>query len=94
MDLRYHRSPTTGLPHIYDHGVREAEVEWILAHPGEEGPGTNGSRQAIGQTESGRILRVVFVPDEDGDGIFVVTAYPLAGKALQAYRKRKRRRKQ
>jgi hypothetical protein len=36
---------------------------------------------------------VVYVPDGEGDGIFVVTAYPLAGKQLAAFRRRQRRRR-
>jgi hypothetical protein len=35
---------------------------------------------------------VIYVPDEEGDGVFVVTAYPLAGKQLKAFRRRQRRR--
>ncbi len=93
MEIRCYREPETGLPHIYSHGVTEAEAEWILAHPLEDGPSSDDSRQALGQTEAGRYLRVVYVPDEEGDGIFVVTAYPLAGKQLQAFRRRRRRRK-
>jgi len=92
MDIRYYIDPATGLPHIYDHGVRESEVERILRRPGEDVPSSGGSRQAVGQTEGGRYLRVVYVPDEEGDGVFVVTAYPLAGRELKAYRRRKRRR--
>jgi hypothetical protein len=51
------------------------------------------ARQATGQTESGRYLRIIYVPDHEGDGAFVVTAYPLTGKSLKAYRRRRRRRK-
>jgi hypothetical protein len=80
------------LPHIYNHDVTEAEVEWILAHPGEDRVCAGGSKQALGQTADGRYLRVIYVPDEEGDGVFVVTAYPLAGKQLKAYRRRRRRR--
>ena len=29
MDVRYYRNLVNDLPHIYDHGVTEAEVEWI-----------------------------------------------------------------
>ena len=47
---------------------------------------------ALGQTEAGRYLRVVYVPDDDGEGVFVVTAYPIGGKQLQAFRRRRRRR--
>ena len=92
MEIRYYLDPETGLPHIYDHGVIESEVERVLRRAGEDGPSSGGSRQAIGQTEGGRYLRVVYVPDEDGDGVFVVTAYPLADRELRAYRRRKRRR--
>jgi hypothetical protein len=92
MEIRYYCDPETGLPHIYDHGVTEAEAEWVLAHPGEDEPCSGGSRQALGQTAERRYLRVIYVPDEEGDGVFVVTAYPLAGKHLKAFRRRQRRR--
>jgi hypothetical protein len=92
MEIRYYHDPETGLPHIYGHGVTEAEVEWILAHPGEDAAGTDNSRQALGPTVNGRYLRVIYVPDEEGDGVFVVTAYPLASKQLKAFRRRQRRR--
>jgi hypothetical protein len=93
MDVRYYLNPETNRPHIYDHGVSEAEAEWILRNSTEELPGTEGSRHALGQTENGRYLRVIYVPDEGRDSVFVVTAYPLAGKQLQAFRRRKRRKK-
>ena len=73
-------------------GVTEAEVEYILDHPGEDEPCSGDSRQALGQTADGRYLRVVYVPDEEGPGVFVVTAYPLAGKQFKAFRRRQRRR--
>ena len=91
MDFRYHIDPDTRLPHIYGHGVTEAEVEYIVRHAGEDRAGRDGSRHALGQTPAGRYLRVIYVPDEDGDGVFVVTAYDIRGKALQAYRRRRRR---
>ena len=93
MEIRYHSDPETGLPHIHEHGVTESEVEWILAHPAEDEECSNDSRQALGQTEHGRYLRVIYVPDEEGDGVFVVTAYSLAGKQLKAFRRRQRRRR-
>ena len=93
MDVRYYQNPATGQPHVYDHGVSEAEVEWVLARPGEDGPSSADSRQAVGQTEAGRYLRVIYVPDEVGDGVFVITAYAMTGRALQAYRRRQKRRK-
>ncbi len=93
MDVRYYRDPESGVPHISDHGVTESEVEWILAHPGEDQTCSGDSRQALGQTENGRYLRVIYIPDELGDGVFVVTAYPLEGKQLKAFRRRQRRRR-
>lgn len=48
MDVRYYLDPDTGLPHIYMHGVIEADVERVLRRPGEDGPSSGGSRQAIG----------------------------------------------
>lgn len=91
MEVRYHLDPDTGLPHIYGHGVTEAEVEYVLRHPGEDRPGRDGSRHAVGPTAVGRHLHVIYVPDGEGDGVFVVTAYELRSKPLRAYRRRKRR---
>jgi hypothetical protein len=85
-------TPKQVLPHIYDHGVDESEVEWILARPSEDEACADDSRQALGQTEGGRYLRVVYVPDKVGNGVFVITAYPITGKQLKAFRRRKRRR--
>ncbi len=92
MEIRYYLDPETGLPHVYGHGVTEAEVERILRRVGEDGPSSGGSRQAVGQAEGGRYLRVVYIPDREGDGVFVVTAYPLSDRERRAYRRRKRRR--
>ena len=75
-----------------DHEVQEDEVEEVLRNPGEDRPGREGSRVALGQTASGRYLRVIYVPDPEPDSVFVITAYDLAGKPLKAYRRRRRRR--
>ena len=91
MRVRYHIDPGTGLPHISGHNVSEGEVEEVLTRPGEDRPGREGSRVAIGQTSHGRYLRVIYVPDPEQDSVFVVTAYDLQGKPLQAYRSRRRR---
>lgn len=90
MDLRFYIDPVTGEPHIYEHSVSEEEVEEVLRHPGDDFPGRNNSRIALGQTGAGRYLQVVYVPDSDRLSVFVVTAYDLKGKALAAYRRRRR----
>ena len=94
MRIRYRRDPDTELPHIYAHDVTQAEVEEALRQRSEDRAGRDGSRVAIGRTRAGRVLRVIYVRDVDGDGIFVITAYELRGKALTAYRRRKRRKPQ
>jgi hypothetical protein len=88
--IRFYIDPRTDLPHILEHDVTADEVEDVLGRSGEDRDGRDGSRVAVGQTRAGRYLRVIYVPDEDDDGIFVVTAYDLTGKALQAYRRRLR----
>lgn len=92
MNIRYYLDPTTGQLHILEHGVGEEEVEDVLEAPGEDRPGRDGSRIAVGQTRGGRYLRVIYVPDPEPESVFVITAYELTGKPLLAYRKRKRKR--
>ena len=92
MNIRFYSDKETGLPHIYDHDVLENEVEEVLRRPGEDRPGKENSRIAIGQTRAGRYLRVIYVPDPEPDSVFVITAYELVGKPLKAYRRRSRRR--
>ena len=93
MEIRYHVDADSGLPHIYNHGVSEADVEYVLSHATEDRPGRDGSRIALGQSAGGRYLRVIYVPDDDYAGVFVVTAYPLQGKPLKAFRRREKRRR-
>lgn len=90
--IRYYVDPGTGLSHIYNHNVTEDEVDEVLAGPGEDREGYEGARVAIGQTEAGRYLRVIYVPDPEPGSVFVITVYELRGKPLAAYRRRKRRR--
>jgi len=93
VKTRYYVDRATGVPHIHEHGVREWEVEDVLARPSEDRPGREGSRVVIGRTRAGRCLRIVYVPDPEPDSVFVVTAYELRGKPLAAHRRRVRRRK-
>jgi hypothetical protein len=92
-NIRFYIHPETRLPHIYNHNVTEDEVRQVLARPAEDRQGYNGARVAIGQTDVGRYLRVIYVPDPEPGSVFVITAYELGGKALTAYRRRQRRRK-
>ena len=93
VDLRFYFDPQTGEPHIYRHGVSEEEVHQVMENPADEFGGRGDSRIALGQTEHGRYLEVVYVPDPGRRGAFVVTAYDLRGKALAAYRRRRRRKR-
>jgi hypothetical protein len=90
MDLRYHLDPDTGQPHIYGHGVSEGEVEQIFRNAAEDLSALRNSRMKLGQTDAGRYLQVIYVPDQDPQSAFVITAYELRGKAKQAYRRRRR----
>jgi hypothetical protein len=92
MKARFYLDPETGEPHIYNHGVSEDEVEDVLRAPGEDRPGREGSRVALGQTQAGRYLRVIYVPDPEPQSVFVITAYELSGRPLAAYCRRRRRR--
>lgn len=91
MELRFFIDPATGQPHINGHGVTEVEVEDVLARPIEDRPGSEGSRVALGQTEAGRYLKVIYVPDPVPGSVFVITAYDLGPKALKALRHRRKK---
>ena len=56
-------------------------MEDVLARPMEDRAGRDGSRIALGQTEAGRYLRVIYVPDPTPGSVFVITAYELGEKA-------------
>ena len=47
-------------------------MEDILSQPGEDRPGREGARVAIGQTKAGRYLRIIYVPDPEPDSVFVI----------------------
>jgi hypothetical protein len=53
VDLRFYPDSATAQPHIYKQDVDEEEVEEALTNPGEDRPGRDGSRVAIGQTATG-----------------------------------------
>lgn len=91
MKLRFYIDPVSGQPHVYGHDVSEDEVEDVLARPIEDRPGADGARVALGQTEAGRYLKVIYVPDPAPRSVFVVTAYDLGPKALKALRRRRKK---
>lgn len=92
MRVRYYLDEDTGVAHIRAHGVLESEVEDVLRRPIENRPGRSASRVIIGRTRAGRVLRVICVPDDADDGMFVVTAFELTGKPLRAFQRRCRKR--
>jgi hypothetical protein len=94
LQTRFYIDPATGLPHIHSHNVYEDEVVEILEAPSEDRPGREGARIVLGQTSSGRYLRVIYVPDPEPDSVFVITAYDLVGKQLAAFRRRRRKKQQ
>jgi hypothetical protein len=91
MEIRYYIDPETAEPHIYDHVISEIEVEKVMRGPGDDFPAKRGARMKLGQTAAGRYLQVIYVPDEDRESVFVITAYELRGKAKTAFRRRQRR---
>jgi hypothetical protein len=90
VTVRFYVDPTTDQPHIYRHSVVEEEVEDVLERPMEDRAGRDGSRIALGQTEAGWYLRVIYVPDPTRGSVFVITAYELGEKARQALRRRQK----
>jgi len=93
MEMRFNSDPETGQPHIYKHGVTEEEVRQVLVRRADDFRSNRGSRVRFGQTSTGRYLKVVYLPDEDRDSVFVLTAYDLRGNELQAFRRRQRRKR-
>jgi hypothetical protein len=89
VDLRFHLD-SDGQPHCLSHSVAEQEVKEVLEAPIEDWPGREGASIALGQTEAGRYLQVVYVADPEPDSVFVITAYELGPQALRALRRRLR----
>jgi len=93
VDLRFYIDPQTGEPHIQGHEVSDVEVEDVMTRPLEDRPGKEGARVAVGQTQDGRYLKVIYVPDPTPGSIFVITAYDLGPKARRALSRRLRKKK-
>jgi hypothetical protein len=93
MKVRFYIDAETGEPHIHRDGVNEDEAEEVLRQPIEDRPGYDGARVASGQTRAGRYLRVVYVTDPEPESVFCITAYNLSPKALQALRRRRKKKR-
>jgi len=91
VPLRFYIDPETGSPHICRHQVDEQEVDEVLRRPMEDRVGHEGARVAVGQTKSGRYLRVIYISDPEQDAPFVITAYELGPKARRALRRRRKK---
>jgi len=90
VTVRFYIDPVTEQPHIYGHSVGEQEVEDVLARPMEDRITAYEARIALGQTEAGRYLRVIYVTDPTPGSVFVITAYELGEKARKALRRRQK----
>lgn len=92
MQIRFYLNPETGELYIHGHAVVESEVAEAFANVLEDGGGEGGARVAIGRTDAGRYIRIIYSPDPEPESVFVITAYDLGPKALWALRRRLRRR--
>jgi hypothetical protein len=54
-------------------------------------PAATDRESRLGQTEAGRYLRVIYVPDPIPGSVFVITAYELGEKARKALRRRQKK---
>jgi len=89
MNIRFYPDPETLEPHIYKHGVAEADAEDVLHWPEEDQRGRQGTLVARGRSQSGMPLKVLYIQYEYG--IMVITAYQMTGKELKAFRKRRKK---
>ena len=91
MNLRFHLDQA-GQPHMWKHNVSVEEVAHILRDPLESIKGRGASIIAIGRTRAGRYLKVIYSPDDVGDGIFVISAFDVSRRQIRALKKRLGRR--
>lgn len=91
MLVRFYIDPETERPHVEEHGVRPSECIEVLEHAGHDYMGDRGARIACGKTKGGRFLKVIYPEVPEENEVFVITACPLAGHELKAYRRRLRK---
>ncbi|MCC6426730.1 MAG: hypothetical protein IT435_07900 [Phycisphaerales bacterium] len=92
MRITFYIDPDTDLPHVENHGIETTECVEVLENAGQDFKSRSGARTAYGQTRAGRYLKVVYRLDKDEDELLVITAYPIKGNEVKAYRRRLRRR--
>jgi hypothetical protein len=92
--IRFYIDPQTDQPHVNGHGVSVAEAREIVRRPLEQRGGREGSTIAFGRTAAGRYLKVVYALDDDGEGVFVITAYDPTPNEVRALRRRLKRKRQ
>jgi len=68
--------------------VSEREVVELFSNAPLKLRVSGDAYMASGQTDGGRYLKTIY--REETYGIFVITAYDLRGKALAAYKRRRR----
>jgi len=89
MQVRFNRDRETGLAHCEDHNVSERQAIQVLSTNPLRLRGGDGTTIVLGQTYAGRYLRIICRIEDDD--VFVITAYDLRGKALLAFKRRRRR---
>ena len=81
--------PQTQRAHVEDHGVSRAEVLEVLDGPTYDSAANNGARAAVGQTSSGRILRVIYRRKAPRH-VLVITAYEADRRTKKRFHRNKR----
>jgi hypothetical protein len=89
--VEFYIDPDTEEPHIARHGVETWEAIYVLENAEAGYNVRGGTHVAIGQTQSGRYLRVIYRRLDDG-GVRIITAFDLPEKAKRALRRRRRKR--
>jgi len=85
MDMRFYLDPDSGLPHIYQHGVREDEVEQILRGKGEDVAAKDGARRNSDKRTRDATCKSIYTFDDLGLSIFVITAYGVQSLSCADY---------
>ena len=91
VEIRFYIDPESDEPHIFEHDVTEDEVVEVLRRAGEDRAGDEGSRVALGQTATGRYVKVIYV--RDPGSLFVITAYDLRGKGVSQFMQENKKQK-